>query len=141
MNFCSKCGTKFDESGICVNCNADAKIINDEKINKKKIMISKILAWISVILASLPILLVIYIFIEAKTSSDTSGLIAPVLVYYYFALVPNAVGSLVCGLISNKIKKNKLVSVGFFMNFLPLVGAIFYISMLIFGIIIKLLGL
>ena len=65
MNFCNKCETKS----------------NDENTNKKKIVVSKIFAWISIVLASMPLLLVIYIFIEAKTSNDTSGLIAPILVY------------------------------------------------------------
>ena len=59
-------------------------------------------------------------------------------IYYYFALVPNAIGSLVCGLVSNKINKNKLVSIGFILNILPLIGSIFYISMLIFGFVINL---
>ncbi len=138
MNFCSKCGNKLNNENKCIECDASVESNNDEIRNKRKNIISKILAVISIVLASVPLLLIIYIFIEGKTSSDTTGLIAPILVYYYFALVPNAIGSLVCGLISNKINKNKLVTIGFILNILPLIGSIFYISMLIFGFVINL---
>jgi len=138
MNFCSFCGAKLNEQNKCNNCNNTQ--VNNNSCNKKKFIISRIFAWISLILASVTILLVLYVFIESKTSSDSSGLIAPILVYYYFALVPNAFGSLILGLISNKIQKNKLSKIGFFVNFLPLVGAMFYITMLLFGFIINLIN-
>lgn len=138
MNFCSFCGAKLNEQNKCINCN-NTQLINNS-CNKNKFIISRIFAWISLVLASVPILLVLYVFIESKTSSDTTGLIAPVLVYYYFAMVPNALGSLVFGLISNKIQKNKVAKIGFFVNFFPLVGAMFFITMLLFGFIINLIN-
>ena len=138
MNFCSFCGSKLNERNKCINCN-NTQLINNS-CNKKKFIISRIFAWISLVLASVPILLVLYVFIESKTSSDTTGLIAPVLIYYYFAMVPNALGSLVFGLISNKIQKNKVAKIGFFVNFFPLVGAMFFITMLLFGLIINLIN-
>ncbi len=114
MNFCSKCGTKLDESGICVNCNSKLaqNLCNDyngnkiEKNKSKKLKISKVLASVSFVLALLPILLIIGILLKAKAEPGAfNGLF---LIIVYACSFPGIVISFVCGIISFVIGKNRL---------------------------------
>ena len=130
MNFCSNCGNKLNDENKCTNCDSSVESNNDEKNNKRKNITSKIFAWISFILAIMPILVIFGTIIVAKFSSDPSGLGALPILYIYFALVPVAFGSLFSGIISIIIKKNILSSISFLLNLLPLIYSVFYLYML-----------
>ena len=82
---------------------------NDNKIEKnksKKLKISKVLAWVSFVLALLPILLIIGNILEAKAEQGVfNGLF---LIIVYASSFLGVVISLVCGIISLVIRKNRL---------------------------------
>ena len=130
MSFCRKCGNKLNDENKCINCVDSVEIIADEKSNKRKIRTSRIFAWISIILAIIPFLILFGSIIVANFSSDASGFVALILVYYYFALVPVAFSSLICGIVSCIIKKNVLSLISFLLNLLPLILSVFYLYML-----------
>lgn len=132
MNFCSKCGNKLNDENKCTNCDGSVKSRNEEKSNKRRIITSKIFAWISFILAIVPFLVLLYCIIDLLIPSD-EGEYSWVLIFLYFlyANLPVAIGSLVSGLVSNKINKNKLALYSFYVNILPLCGSIFNIIIII----------
>ena len=136
VNYCNNCGTKLDENKeICVNCSnsiiSSSDGINKDKYDKKKLILSNIFSGISFILALIPIILFIAFLIFPSLSEEGGAMY--MVIYIYFYNTPVAIASLIFGLISNKIKKNKLALVGYYFNLLPLAIAILWVCIYIFN--------
>lgn len=100
--------------------------------NKKRVLISKTLAWISLILSLIPYLVFLIFIIDFYMPSDEGhyGWIY-IYLYFYYACLPISVSSLILEIISNKINKNKLALISSYLNVIPLAFALLYVLFII----------
>ena len=145
MNFCSKCGTKLNGDEInCNNCNFEIKkdindLSNSNENDMKTQNKSKVTGIISLILALIPYLLFFLCYLGGLWDDD-GGTIWYMIIYIWTIGNPIAFASLVCGIISYKIKANKIALVSYFINFLPLIVSIVIVILNIYARILTLFG-
>ena len=152
MNFCSNCGNKLNANtthcGYCGKClenisvnsntNNNTNDLNNSSNNimsnyyNDKLYIrmseSKKYARISLILALIPVILIVFCYIKSLGSFDESGAGAIwwiVILYFMTVGIPVAIASIILGIVSFLYNKNALAIISILIVLFPLIFSLF----------------